>query len=47
MKKSICGEKRGSGFIEGINWKENLVNRYKYLSRNFNLQTNKTHYTIF
>jgi hypothetical protein len=39
-------ENRGIGFIEGTKWKENSVNRYKYLSRNFNLQTNKT-YTIF
>ena len=32
-------------FIEGIKWKENSVNTYKYLDRNVNLQTNKMHYT--
>jgi len=37
-------ENRGICFIEGIKWKANLVNRYKYLSRNFNVQTNKAYY---
>jgi len=40
-------ENRGICFIEGTKWKENSVNRYKYLSRNFNVQTNETYYTIF
>jgi len=38
-------ENRGIYFIEGIKWKANFVNRYKYLSRNFNVQKNKTYYT--
>ena len=40
-------ENRGICFIEGIKWKANLVNMYKYLSRNFNVQTNMTFYTTF
>jgi len=31
--------------MEGIKWKANFVNRYKYLSRYFNVQTNKMYYT--
>ena len=38
-------ENRGICFIEGITWKANFVNRYKYFGRNFNVQTNKTYYT--
>jgi hypothetical protein len=38
-------ENRGIEFIEGIKWKVNFVNRYKYLSGNFNVQINKTYYT--
>jgi hypothetical protein len=38
-------EKTGICFIEGIKWKANFVNMYKYSSRYFNVQTNKTYYT--
>ena len=40
-------ENRGICFIEGIKWKAHFVNRYKYLSRNFNLQANKKYDTTF
>jgi len=40
-------ENSGICFIEGIKWKANFVNRYMYLGRNFNVQTNYKYYTSF